>query len=44
MRQLLAFVFTLLLSATIALAFDSQTKADIDELITYVQTLSLIHI
>ena len=38
MRQLLAFIFTLLLSATIALPFDSQTKAEIDELITYVQT------
>ena len=38
MRQLLAFIFTCLLTAAIALALDSQTKAEIDELITYVQT------
>ena len=38
MRQLLVFIFTFLLTAAIALAFDSQTKAEIDELITYVQT------
>jgi len=38
MRQLLASIFTLLLTAAIALALDSQTKAEIDELITYVQT------
>ena len=38
MRQLLASIFTLLLTAAIALALDPQTKAEIDELITYVQT------
>ena len=38
MRQLLASIFTCLLTAAIALALDSQTKAEIDELITYVQT------
>ena len=34
MRQLLASIFTLLLTAAIALALDPQTKAEIDELIT----------
>ena len=38
MRQVLASIFTLLLSAAIAVALDPQTKAEIDELITYVQT------
>ena len=38
MRQLLASIFTLLLTASIALGLDAQTKAEIDELITYVQT------
>ena len=38
MRQLLASIFICLLTAAIALALDSQTKAEIDELITYVQT------
>ena len=38
MRHLLASAFTCLLTAAIALALDSQTKAEIDELITYVQT------
>jgi hypothetical protein len=38
MRQLLASIFTLLLTAAIALGLDAQTKAEIDELITYVQT------
>jgi Family of unknown function (DUF5329) len=38
MRQLLASIFTLLLTTAIALALDSQTKAEIDELITYVPT------
>ena len=38
MRQLLASIFTLLLTAAIALALDPQTKAEIDELISYVQT------
>ena len=37
MRQLLASIFTLLLT-TIALALDPQTKAEIDELISYVGT------
>jgi hypothetical protein len=38
MRQLLASTFTLLLTAAIALAVDPQTKAEIDELISYVRT------
>ena len=38
MRQLLASIFTLLLTAAIALALDSQTKAEIDGLISYVGT------
>ena len=38
MRQLLASIFTLLLTASIALGLDAQTKAEIDELIPYVQT------
>ncbi len=37
MRQLFVSIFTLLLTAAIALALDPQTKAEIDELITYVQ-------
>jgi len=37
MRQLLASVLTFLLTAAIAVALDPQTKAEIDELITYVQ-------
>ena len=40
-RQLLASIFTLLLTAAIARAFDAQTKAEIDELITFVQTSSV---
>lgn len=38
MRQLLVSIFTLLLSAAIALALDRQAKAEIDELISYVGT------
>ena len=38
MRQLLASIFTLLLTAAIALALDRQAKAEIDELISYVGT------
>src|SRR4051794_26548511 len=38
MRQLLATLFTLLLTASIALAFDAQTKAEIDGLISFVRT------
>jgi len=38
MRQLLTSIFALLLTAVIAFGFDAQTKAEIDELITYVQT------
>lgn len=38
MRQLLASIFTLLLTAAIALAADPQTKAEIDELIAFVET------
>ena len=38
MRQLLASIFALLLTTAIALALDSQTKAEIDELISYVGT------
>ena len=38
MRQLLTSIFTLVLTASIALGLDAQTKAEIDELIAYVQT------
>jgi hypothetical protein len=38
MRQLLASIFTLLLSTAIALALDPRTNAEIDELISYVAT------
>jgi hypothetical protein len=38
MRQLLASVVAVLLTASIALGFDAQTKAEIDELITFVRT------
>ena len=38
MRQLFASILTLLLTAAIALALDPQTKAEIDELISYVGT------
>jgi hypothetical protein len=38
MRKLLASIFTTLLTASIAFGFDSQTKAEIDELISFVQT------
>ena len=38
MRQLLASIFTLLLTPAIALALDRQAKAEIDELISYVGT------
>src|SRR4029077_11769271 len=38
MRQLFASIFTLLTAAAIALALDPQTKAEIDELISFVQT------
>ena len=38
MRQLLASIFTLLLTTAIASALDPQTKAEIDELISYVAT------
>ena len=38
MRQLLASIFTLLLTTAIALALDRQAKAEIDELISYVGT------
>jgi hypothetical protein len=37
MRQLLTSIFALLLTASIALGFDAQTKAEIDELISYIQ-------
>jgi hypothetical protein len=37
MRQLLASIFILLLTTAIAVAVDPQTKAEINELITYVQ-------
>ena len=37
MRQLSASIFSWLLIGTIALALDPRTKAEIDELITYVQ-------
>ena len=38
MRQPLVSIFTLLLTSAIALALDPQTKAEIDELISYVGT------
>ena len=38
MRQLLASIFTSLLTTAIALALDPQAKAEIDELISYVGT------
>ena len=37
MRRILAAIFTLLLTAALAVALDPQTKAEIDELINYVQ-------
>ncbi len=37
-RQPLASIFTMVLTASIAMGLDSQTKAEIDELIAYVQT------
>jgi len=38
MRRVLSSVFTLLFTAAIALGLDPQTKAEIDELITFVRT------
>ena len=38
MRQVFASIFTLLLTSAIALALDPQTKAEIDELISFVGT------
>ena len=38
MGQILASILTLLLAASIAVGFDPQTKAEIDELIFFVQT------
>jgi hypothetical protein len=38
MRQLLASIITLLLTAAIALALDPQTKAEVDELLHFIQT------
>ena len=38
MRRVLSPVFTLLCTAAIALGLDPQTKAEIDELITFVRT------
>ena len=38
MRRLLASILTLLLTATIALALDSQAKTEVDELIAFVQS------
>jgi Family of unknown function (DUF5329) len=37
-RQLAASILTLLLTASLALSFDPQTKAEIDELIGFVRT------
>ncbi len=37
MRRFFVSLFTLLLTAAIALALDAQAKAEIDELITYIQ-------
>ena len=41
MRQIPVSIFTLLLTASIAFGLDSQTKAEIDELISFVQTSGL---
>ena len=38
MRQILGSIFTLLFTTTIVLGLDSQAKAEIDQLITFVQT------
>ncbi|MFZ1219152.1 MAG: DUF5329 domain-containing protein [Chthoniobacterales bacterium] len=38
MRHVLVSICILLLAASIALGFDARTKAEIDELISYVQT------
>ncbi len=38
MRQVLSSIFALLLTAAIAFGLDPQTKAEIDELINFVQT------
>jgi len=38
MRQLLASIFTLLLTAAFTFGFDARTKAEIDELMTFVRT------
>lgn len=37
MRQLLASILTLLLTAAVTFALDPQSKAEVDELITFVQ-------
>jgi len=37
MRQFIVSILTVLLSASIALGLDAQTKAEVDELITFVQ-------
>ena len=44
MRQILASIFTLLFTTAIALALDPQTKAEIDELISYVGTSGVLFI
>ena len=44
MRQVFSSIFTLLLTAVIALALDPQTKAEVDELITFVQTSGVLFI
>ncbi len=41
MRQFLAFILTALLTAGIAFGLDAQTKAEIDELISFVQKSSV---
>jgi hypothetical protein len=38
MRQFFVSIFIALLTAAVALGFDAQTKAEIDELIAYIQT------
>lgn len=37
MRPLLVFIFTTLSAASLAFGFDAQTKAEIDELLSFVQ-------
>ena len=44
MRHLVASIFIALLTASIALALDPQSKAEVDELISFVQTSGVLFI